>query len=65
VVLDPETFRVTAYSAPFKLSSHPIEFCLGLVVEENRVLIGYSEMDGSSKIARVDWEEINGLLVHL
>ena len=65
VVLDPETFRVTAYSAPFKLSSHPIEFCLGLVVEERRVVIGYSEMDGSSKIAKVEWEEINGLLVHL
>ena len=65
VVLDPETFRVMSYSAPFKLSDHPIEFCLGLVVEDNRVLIGYSEMDGSSKIARVDWEEINGLLVHL
>ena len=38
------------YSAPFKFEGVCIEYCVGLVVEETRVLISYSTMDNTSKL---------------
>lgn len=40
-------------SFPFKLSATPVEYCLGMVVEEDRMLFSYSENDASSKVASI------------
>lgn len=50
VVLNAKTKEPLRYSYPFKLSNCKIEFCLGLIVEEDRILIGYSSNDGSTRI---------------
>lgn len=39
------------YSAPFKFEGDCIEYCIGLVVEEERVIIPYSTMDRTCKVA--------------
>jgi hypothetical protein len=39
------------YSAPFKFEGECIEYCIGLVVEEDRVIIPYSTMDRTTKLA--------------
>lgn len=43
-------------SYPFKLSTSSIEYCLGMIVEENRIIFSYSENDASSKIAVINRE---------
>ena len=49
VVFD-EKLELRRYTLPFKLSKSPIEYCLGLVVEAERVILSYSDMDRTSKV---------------
>ncbi len=42
------------YSAPFKFQDENIEFCLSIVVEDDRVIIPYSTWDRTSKLAIYD-----------
>lgn len=39
------------YSAPFKFQGEPIEYCIGLIVEDDRVIVPYSTWDRTTKIA--------------
>ena len=39
------------YSAPFKFQGEPIEYCIGLIVENDRVIVPYSTWDRTTKIA--------------
>jgi tetratricopeptide (TPR) repeat protein len=39
------------YSAPFKFQGEPIEYSIGLIVENDRVLVPYSTWDRTTKIA--------------
>ena len=39
------------YSAPFKFEGEPIEYCLGIIVEDEKVIVSYSTWDRTSKIA--------------
>lgn len=41
-------------SYPFKLSNSSIEYCLGMIVEDDRIIFSYSDNDGSSKIAVIN-----------
>ena len=41
-------------SYPFKLAKSSIEYCLGMIIEDERVIFSYSENDGSSKVAVID-----------
>ena len=41
-------------SYPFKLSKSSIEYCLGMIIEDERIIFSYSENDGSSKVAVID-----------
>ena len=43
-------------SYPFKLSQSSIEYCLGMIIEDERIVFSYSENDGSSKIAVINKE---------
>lgn len=50
VVLDRNTLTVRRHSILFKFHGDPIEYSLGLIVEDERVLIPYSRMDRTSAI---------------
>jgi hypothetical protein len=54
-------WNILSYSAPFKMEGEPVEYCLGLVVEEDRVVMTYSTMDRVSKIAIYDKKSIDAL----
>ena len=43
-------------SYPFKLSTSSVEYCLGMIVENDRIIFSYSENDASSKIAVINRE---------
>jgi tetratricopeptide (TPR) repeat protein len=51
-----------SYSAPFKFTGEPIEYCLSIVVEQERVLMNYSVWDRSTKIGIYNREYIQSLL---
>lgn len=50
------------YSAPFKFEDDPIEYCLSIVVEDNRVIINYSNWDRTTRIGIYDKNYIETLL---
>jgi len=63
VVFD-DKMNLKSYSAPFKFEGEPIEYCLGLIVEKNRVVMNYSTWDRTTKIAVYDKEYIDSLLIY-
>ena len=50
------------YSAPFKFEGTPIEYCLSVVVEDERVIANYSCWDRSTKIAVYDKKYIDSII---
>ena len=47
-------FDKVTHSVPFKLTSEPIEYCCGLIVEEEQILITHSIWDRESYIKIFD-----------
>lgn len=54
VVLDAATLTYKKHSSLFKFQGDCIEFGLGLVVEDTRILVSYSRMDRTSEVLCVD-----------
>ena len=52
------------HSAPFKYEGECIEYTLGLVIEEERVIMSYSVWDRSAKLAIYDKSYIDGLMIY-
>jgi tetratricopeptide (TPR) repeat protein len=50
VVFD-KSMKFLRHSAPFKFEGECIEYCIGLVVEEDRIIVPYSTWDRTTKIA--------------
>ena len=55
-VFDAE-MNLRRYTLPFKFREGPIEYCLGLVVEEERVLVTHSENDSSPQLCAYNHSE--------
>jgi hypothetical protein len=58
-----EELSLKRYSAPFKFEGEKIEYCLGLVVEKDRVIMTYSTWDRTTKIGVYDKKYMEKLLV--
>jgi tetratricopeptide (TPR) repeat protein len=50
------------YSAPFKFEGEPIEYCLSIVVEDERVLMNYSAWDRTTRIGIYDKKYIDSIV---
>ena len=61
VVFDQD-MNLLRYSAPFKFEGTPIEYCLSLVVEDERVIINYSCWDRTTKIGVYDKKYIDSII---
>ncbi|MFY7728124.1 MAG: tetratricopeptide repeat-containing glycosyltransferase [Flavobacterium sp.] len=61
VVFDSD-MRLLRYSAPFKFEGEPIEYCLSIVVEHERVLLNHSTWDRTTRIGIYDKSYIDSLL---
>ena len=57
-----ENMQLLRHSAPFKFEGEPIEYCLSIVVEDDRVLLNYSTWDRTTQIGVYDINYIEGLL---
>jgi tetratricopeptide (TPR) repeat protein len=60
-VFDSE-MNLLRYSAPFKFESEPIEYCLSIVVEDERVLMNYSTWDRTTRIGVYDKKYIDSIV---
>jgi tetratricopeptide (TPR) repeat protein len=59
-----ENMKLLRYSAPFKFDKECIEYCLGLIVEDDRVICTYSSWDRTTNIAIYDKTYIDGVIVY-
>jgi len=64
IVVFDNDMNLLCYTAPIKFSDSRIEYCLGIVVEKERVIISYSTMDRTSNIGVYDKEYIDSLLIY-
>lgn len=64
IVVFDEKMVLKSYSAPFKFEGEPIEYCLGLIVEKETVIMSYSTWDRTTKIAIYEKSYIDSLLVY-
>jgi len=54
--------NILRYSAPFSFENEPIEYCLSIIVEEERILVNYSTWDRTTRIAIYDKNYINSII---
>jgi len=59
-----ENMKLLRYSAPFKFDKECIEYCLGIVVEDDRVICTYSSWDRTTNIAIYDKSYIDGITIY-
>jgi hypothetical protein len=59
-----EDFHVLKYSAPFKFENEAIEYCLSLLIENEKIIINYSTWDKTTKIGIYDKKYIQNLLAY-
>lgn len=64
VALDGETYKYKNHTHLFCFEGEPIEYCLGLVVQEKRVLLSYSTWDRSTKVMEVPIEKIKEMFAN-
>lgn len=57
-----DNMKLKRYSAPFKFEGDCIEYCIGLVVEDDRVLMTYSNWDRTTKIGVYDKSYIDKMI---
>jgi hypothetical protein len=50
------------YSAPFKFEGEPIEYCLSIILDYEKIIINYSTWDRTTKIGVYDKKYIDSLL---
>ena len=62
IVVFDANMKLLRYSAPFKFEGEPIEFCLSIVVEDERVLINYSTWDRTTRIGVYDKKYIDSIV---
>jgi tetratricopeptide (TPR) repeat protein len=61
IVVFDANMKLLRYSAPFKFDTEPIEYCLSLIVEDERVLMNYSTWDRTTRIGIYDKKYIDSI----
>ena len=64
IVVFDKNMTLLRYSAPLKFEDICIEYCLGLIVEDSRVIMSYSTMDRTTKISTYNKTYIDSILVY-
>jgi hypothetical protein len=62
IVVFDSNMNLLRYSAPFKFEGDPIEYCLSIIVEDDRVLINYSNWDRTTRIGIYDKKYIDSIV---
>jgi len=62
IVVFNKNMKLLRYSAPFKFEGDPIEYCLSILVEDDRVIINYSTWDRTTRIGIYDKKYIDSIV---
>jgi hypothetical protein len=62
IVVFDHKMDILRYSAPFKFEGAPIEYCIGLIVEDERVIMTYSTWDRTTRIGIYDKKYIDSIV---
>jgi len=62
IVVFDRDMKLLRYSAPFKFEGDPIEYCLSILVEEERVIMNYSNWDRTTRIGIYDKKYIDSIV---
>ena len=65
IVVFDSNMNLLRYSAPFKFQGEPIEYCLSIVVEDDRVLMNYSIWDRTTQIGIYDKKYIDSIVKYI
>lgn len=57
-----ESLNLLKYSAPFKYEDVPIQYCIGLVVKDESVMINYSTWDRTTRIGIYNKKNIDSII---
>ena len=63
-VLFDNNLNLLKYSGPFKFENQAIEYCLSLLIENDKILINYSTWDKTTQIGIYDKKYIQSLLLY-
>ena len=63
-VLFDNNLNLLKYSGPFKFENQSIEYCLSLLIENDKILINYSTWDKTTQIGIYDKNYIQSLLLY-
>lgn len=63
VVFD-KSMNLLRYSAPFKFSKQPIEYCLSITVKDDCIIVPYSTMDRTTILAIYDKTAVDVMLMY-
>ena len=61
IVVFDSMLNLLRYSAPFKFEGESIEYCLSIIVEDERVLLNYSTWDRTTRIGIYDKKYIDSI----
>jgi len=64
ILVFDDNMNLSRYSPAFKFEGEPIEYCIGLIVEDSRVITTYSSWDRCTKIAIYDKSYIDNILTY-
>jgi len=62
IAIFDSNMNLLRYSAPFNFEGEPIEYCLSIVVEDERVLMNYSTWDKTTRIGIYDKKYIDSIV---
>jgi hypothetical protein len=64
VVVFDKNMNLLRYTAPFKFEGEPIEYCLSICINDNKVYINYSTWDRTTRIGMYDLDYIESIMYH-
>ena len=62
VILDNE-YNIKKYTIPFYFDTFKIEYCLGLLIEDNNIIMSVSKNDSNPFIVKIDMSTINKFII--
>jgi hypothetical protein len=58
------TMNLLRYSSPFKLQEQCIEYCLSIIIEDDKIIMSYSIWDRTTRIGIYDKKMIDKILIY-
>jgi hypothetical protein len=65
VILDKETYKPIKYTVPFYFKNYKIEYCVGLLIENDEAIIMFSQNDKDASMINVKINKLDNLFMNI